>query len=232
MHPEICQIGPITIYSYGLLLVIAFITATQLAGRQARKEGIDPEVIFNFAFFAFIFGVLGARIFFVLENLSFYLSRPLEIIMLQHGGLSWFGGLFLGTFVSILYLKKQKVRILVALDLIVPYLALAQSIGRIGCFLNGCCYGRVFGIIPTQIASSFLLLIIFLILRFFQSKKHTVGTIFLLYLMLYSLKRFFIEFWRADNPVVFWGLTLFQVLSLGLLILALGIFVLIRNKRN
>jgi len=92
MYPEICRIGPFTVYSYGLMLVVAFAVSSFLAGRQAKREGIDPEKIFNLSLVVFIFGVIGARIFYVAENIGYYAKNPLESIMLQHGGLSWFGG--------------------------------------------------------------------------------------------------------------------------------------------
>ena len=112
MFPEICTIGPFTIYSYGLTLVIGFVIATYLACQQAKREGMNPDEVFNLAFFSFIFGVIGARLFYVLSNLSFYLNNPIEMIMLQRGGLSWFGGLILGTISGIIYLKSKKLSIL------------------------------------------------------------------------------------------------------------------------
>lgn len=231
MFPEICTIGPVTIYSYGLMLVAAFSAAVFLSCRYAKAHGVDPDMIFNLAFIGFISGVIGARIFYVVENIQQYLKNPLEIVMFSHGGLSWFGGLILGSLSSILYLRKKKFGVLPALDIIAPFLALAQAIGRIGCLLNGCCYGKPSPtgiyfpsheaqLIPAQIYSSLLLLLIYVILRFLQERPHKQGEIFFSYLLLYSIKRFFIEFWRADNPVIAWGLTLFQFLSVGAFIVA------------
>ena len=234
MHPEICNIGPFTVYAYGLMLVAAFTASSLLASRQAKKENINPEIIFNLLFFVFVCGILGARIFYVIENISYYLKNPKEIIMLQHGGLAWFGGLFFGFISSILYLKYKRLHIFRVLDLVIPFVALAQSIGRIGCLLNGCCFGKTakeFGVyfkahdavlIPTQIYSSLFLLAIFMLLRFLQDKPHKEGQIFFAYLLLYSLKRFFIEFWRADNPIIFCGLTLFQLISVAIFCISLS----------
>ncbi|MCM8762760.1 MAG: prolipoprotein diacylglyceryl transferase [Candidatus Omnitrophica bacterium] len=232
MHPVIFSIGPIHIYAYGLLLVLAFFIATVLATLQARQRGINPELIWNLAFILTISGIIGARILYVLENLNFYLKNPLEIIILQHGGLSWFGGLALASIFGIRYLRKKQLAIYGILDLLVPYLALAQSIGRIGCFLNGCCYGResIWGVyfpvhnkvlLPTQIYSSLILLLIFIILRLLSSKSLPGGFIFYTYLILYSVKRFFIEFLRADNRPFIWGLSLFQIICLFLFIFSL-----------
>ena len=241
MHPEICQIGPFTIYSYGLMLALAFSVAAYLAGRQAKRQNINPDSIFNLAFIILVSGIIGARIFYILENLTYYLKHPWEMLMLQHGGLSWFGGLGLALICGIIYLRKRELAVYKTLDLLAPFVALAQGIGRIGCLLNGCCYGKVskFGLyfavhqavlIPTQLYSSLALVAVFISLRFLQDRPHQDGQIFFLYLFLYSLQRFCIEFWRADNPVIFLGLTLFQLISAAVFLSSL--FKLISLKES
>ena len=240
MYPIICKIGPFTVYSYGLMLVIAFLVSSTLAVLQAKKEKIDPDIIFNFSFLVFISGIIGARILYVIENTAYYLSHPIEIVMLGLGGLSWFGGLMFGFFSGIIFLKKNKLSRYRILDLISPFVALAQAIGRDGCLLNGCCFGKVskFGIYfpvykliltPTQIYSSLALAFIFITLRFLQDRPHKEGEIFFAYLILYSTKRFFIEFWRADNEIILFGLTLFQLMSI--VIFCIAIFKLTSIKK-
>lgn len=231
MHPIICTIGPATVYSYGLMVVVAFSVASFLATRRVAREGLSPETIFNFSFIIFIFGTIGARLFYVFENAPYYIGHPVEIFMLQKGGLSWYGGFISGCISALIYLKKIKIDALFFLDLIVPFVALGQSLGRIGCFLNGCCYGKpsIFGLylpsmdavlIPTQLYSSLALLVIFIVLRFRQDSRHKKGEVFFTYLLLYSIKRFGIEFWRADNKIIFFGLTLFQLISILIFIFA------------
>ncbi|MDD4953788.1 MAG: prolipoprotein diacylglyceryl transferase [Candidatus Omnitrophica bacterium] len=228
MYPNICQIGPFTIYSYGLMLVAAFLTSSLLACSQAAKDHIDPETIFNLAFVVFICGVIGARIFYVLENIGYYLREPLEIIMLQHGGLSWFGGLALAIISGVFYLKKKGLPVYKVMDLIAPFVALGQAIGRIGCLLNGCCFGKT--LIPIQAYSSLALVVIFILLRFLQDRPHKEGEIFFSYLLLYSLKRFIVEFWRVDNAFVFWHLTLFHIISFIVFIIAITKLIIIRRR--
>ncbi|MFH1441247.1 MAG: prolipoprotein diacylglyceryl transferase [Candidatus Omnitrophota bacterium] len=241
MFPIIFQIGPFKIYSYGFMLVIAFLVAARLVSSEAKRQAVNPEIIYNFLFIVFICGILGSRIFFIIENIKYYWVNPLEIIMLQNGGLSWFGGFILGSTCGVIYLKKKKLSVIKTLDLVMPYVALAQAIGRIGCLLNGCCYGKIssFGVyfpahkhflIPTQIYSSLLLLLIFVVLRIMQEKKRPVGEIFFMYLFLYAIKRFFIEFWRADNPVILWSLTLFQILSIIMFVTAFLALMIIRIR--
>lgn len=215
MHPLICKIGPFTIYSYGVMLVLAFLVSFYLADKKAQTVGIKPEIIFNLAFTAFVFGIIGSRLLYVTFNFDYYIHNLAQILKVWQGGLSWFGGLFLGSVAAIRYIKRKGLAVYKVLDVIVPFLTLGQAIGRIGCFLNGCCYGAL-GPIPIQIFSSLALLIIFIILRNLQEMPHKAGEIFFAYLILYSVKRFFVEFWRMDNKIVMFGLTYFQIIAIGI----------------
>ncbi|MFH1354768.1 MAG: prolipoprotein diacylglyceryl transferase [Candidatus Omnitrophota bacterium] len=243
MYPEICKIGPFTIYSYGLMLVVAFIVASSLIRIQSKKDGIDAEIAFNTLFFAFLAGIIGARVFYVIENLKYYLAAPFEMIMLQRGGLSWFGGLISGVAVAIFYITKKRQQTFKVLDLIIPFIALGQAIGRIGCLLNGCCYGvpSRLGIyfpghedplIPIQIYSSLILLVIFIALRFLQDRAHKQGQVFLAYILFYSTARFFIEFWRGEHRTIFLGLNLFQIISILMVFLSCLLFSLIIKTKK
>ncbi len=231
MHPVICSVGPLTIYAFGLMLALAFFVAVFLAARYARRINLDEAFVFNFAFTVFIAGVLGARLFYVIEHAAHYIRHPQDIVLIQKGGLAWYGGLLAAIITALVYLHKKRKRLLEVLDFIVPFVALGQAIGRIGCLLNGCCYGKpskagIFFpvhnavLIPTQAYSTVGLLAIFIILRWAQQRPHRTGLVFCGYLMLYSTKRFIIEFFRADNAVIFAGLTLFQLLSLVMFIAA------------
>ncbi|RKY31441.1 MAG: prolipoprotein diacylglyceryl transferase [Candidatus Omnitrophota bacterium] len=242
MYPIICKIGPFTIYSYGLMLAIAFIVVSWLVTKRAKKENIKLDFIFDFLFLVFILGIIGARLFFVIENSGYYVKHPSQIVMLNYGGLSWYGGLLAGVTTAIIYLKKKGLSVYNTLDLVIPFLALGQAIGRTGCLLNGCCYGKAsrFGIyfpvhdavlIPTQLYSSLLLILIYIFLRYVQERPHRKGEIFFSYLALYSLMRFIMEFLRADNPVVFSGLTLFQVLSLLIFLLSSLKLLMIKKRK-
>jgi len=224
------------------MLLAAFTASSILASLQAKRQNLNPDIIFNLAFIAFIAGIIGARSLYIIENISYYIKNPVEIIMLQHGGLSWFGGLALGVTSGVMYLKKQNLRIYKAFDLIAPFVALGQAIGRVGCLLNGCCFGKPsrFGIyfpvhksilIPTQLYSSLVLIIIFIILRLLQNRPHKEGNIFFIYLLLYSLTRFFIEFLRDDNPVIFLNMTLFQIISIAVFFLSFAKLLLIKQSK-
>lgn len=229
MYPVICTIGPFTVYSYGLMLALAVVIASSLAAGRAKQEGINPEIVLNLSFIGVISGVIGARAFYVVENFAYYLENPLEALMLQHGGLSWFGGLALGSASAVIYLKKKRLPIYKALDLIAPFIALAQSLGRVGCLLNGCCFGYTF--IPLQIYSSLSLVALFLFLRHLQERPQKQGRVFFTYLLLYSLGRFFIEFWRAEHRIILWGFTLFQLICVALFIVAALKLIFIRKTK-
>lgn len=243
MFPEVCAIGPFVVYSYGLMLVMGFIVASWLACQQGKRQGLNPDTIFNMLFIAFVSGVAGARIFYVLDNFSYYAAHPTEIIMLQRGGLAWFGGLMLGTFSAVVYIKVRRLSVYRTLDLIVPFVALAQAIGRIGCLLNGCCFGKHtdFGLyfpvhqailIPTQLYSTLLLLVIYIFLRWLQDRPHRDGQVFYAYLLLYALKRFFVEFFRADSPEILLSLTLFQLLSIAVFFISVVSLIIICKARK
>jgi len=225
------------------MVALGFVLALFLIMSEARRQMINANLVFNLCYGIFICGVLGARAFYVLHHFGYYSKNPWEIFMFQHGGMSWFGGLFAGSFFGIAYLKSKRLSIPLFLDLLAPFVALAQAVGRIGCFLNGCCYGKPspFGIyfpthdkvlIPTQLYSAFALVLIFFALRFIQLRPHVKGQVFLSYLALYSTKRFLIEFLRDDTPPLFAGLTLFQFLSIAVFIFSVSMLFYIIGRRK
>jgi phosphatidylglycerol:prolipoprotein diacylglycerol transferase len=222
---------PVTIYAYGLLLAMAVLIGTFMLVNDARASNIKPGVIYDLVFWAVVGGIIGARAFYVFLNLQFFASNPHEILMIQKGGLAWQGGLILGVLVTTLFIKRRKLFLPAVFDLLAPYLALGQSIGRIGCFLNGCCYGKAvaWGIYfpvhdarlhPTQLYLAAGYFVIFIILKRYQSSSQIPGLVFSTYLILASTLRFFIEFFRADHEILFLGLSVYQFVCLGILIFA------------
>lgn len=203
-----------------------------LASRAAGQAGIEAQSINNLGFLILFFGIIGARIFYVILHFENYASSLKDIFFLHQGGLSWFGAFFLGGLAGLIFLRAKGLPFYKTLDIIIPYVALGQAIGRIGCLLNGCCYGGPsrYGIyfpvhnevlIPTQIYSSLALLVIFLILRLMQKRPQPAGRVFFSYLTLYALIRFLIEFWRIEHAKLFLGLTVFQIISLVILVFSL-----------
>lgn len=242
MYPILLQIGPLRIYSYGLMIAIAFLVCIFLARRDAHRYDLDPDKIYDLSFFVLVSGIIGGRILYVILNLPYYLENPLEIIMLHHGGLVWFGAFGFALAGGVIFLKKNKLPILKTLDFFAPYVALGHAIGRIGCFLNGCCYGRPakWGIyfpahqeklIPTQLIESFLLFMVFSVLLALREKKHKRGTVFFLYLASYSFIRFAVEFLRADSPRELFGLTIFQIIAIFLFFGSIYAILYLKSRR-
>lgn len=229
MFPIICKIGPVTVYSYGTMLALAILICTGLLARDAKKEGISAEFVVDFVFWVILSGIIGARLFYVILNIDFFIEQPEQLIMLHRGGLAFQGGLIAGTMTGILYCRKKNVGILKFADVAIPYMALGQGIGRIGCFLNGCCFGKpvYWGLgssrahelhHPTQLYMFAGLLVVFFILKRYQRKATFSGEVFVLYFILASLLRFFIEFFRADHDKTLLGLSVYQYVCIGLIL--------------
>jgi phosphatidylglycerol:prolipoprotein diacylglycerol transferase len=179
--------------------------------------------------------VLGARLFFVVQHWEVFIREPLEIPAIWHGGLVWYGG-FLGGLVSMaVYLRLHAIPVLRGIDQIIPFVPLGHALGRVGCFLNGCCFGKPIGQtqVPTQLLESVSLLVLFLVLRRVQQRyvSAPAGRLFGTYLISYAVIRFFIEFLRGDQTVAWAGLTLQQLISLGAL-LAGGLLIAPRPRRH
>jgi phosphatidylglycerol---prolipoprotein diacylglyceryl transferase len=241
MYPIICKIGPLTIYSYGLMLAVAALVCAMLLSRDAKGYSISAEAIFDLTFWTVLGGIIGARIFYIFLNLNFFLYNPLEMVMVQRGGLAWQGGLVLGTVAALGFIRRRHLPLLLLMELSAPYIALGQAIGRLGCFFNGCCYGRAvsWGIYfpthgsrlhPTQLYDAAGLLFIFGILKIAQRRPGYQGSNFALYLMLASLLRFGVEFFRADHTIVRWGLSIYQLVSLGVGILGMLFYTFLSSR--
>jgi len=243
MHPVIYRLGPITLYSYGFMVAAGFIIATLLASRQASRFNIPQDRVTTLSLVVLISGILGARVLYVLLNLREYIANPLEIFMITHGGLAFFGGIAAAFLAGLIYARRARLSVYDIADLLAPYIALGHSMGRIGCLLNGCCFGRpsggTFGImfrdgvirVPTQLYSSLYLLFLYMLLRVFLQFRQFKGQVFFLYLMFYSAWRVAIENFRDDNMPVIFGVTFSQIVSAALFILG-AVFYLYRMKNE
>lgn len=252
MYPVLVKIFGIPIYSYGLFLALAFLICVILVLRRAVSIGIAPHHILDLSLYIIISGILGARILYVIINWDYYIMHPVEIILLNKGGLVFHGGFILAFLVGVFFVKRRKLPIWEVVDIIILYVPLGQAIGRIGCFLNGCCFGKptnsIFGIQfpqysfaanqfginhivhPTQIYSSLVNLFIFIILGIRMKHRRFNGQIVLDYMFLYGVTRFLIEYLRADNPALFYGLNIPQIVSILMIVTAL-IIRIIKNAR-
>ncbi|MGH7725205.1 MAG: prolipoprotein diacylglyceryl transferase [Candidatus Eiseniibacteriota bacterium] len=141
MYPEIFSFGPFHIRSFGLMLALAFGVGAWLALREGRKRGLDDTKLVNLILVILVSSMIGARAFYVLTHLSEFASDPLATLRVWEGGLTLYGGLALGTIAGFLYMAKVGLPMGITADTLAPSVALGAGIARIGCFLNGCCFG-------------------------------------------------------------------------------------------
>ncbi|MEK6635239.1 MAG: prolipoprotein diacylglyceryl transferase [Planctomycetota bacterium] len=141
----------IPIYSYGLMLMVAFLVAVAIARWRAKKEGINPNKITDLSIYIVFAGILGARIFFIIQFFDDYKDNLLTIFKIYEGGLVYYGGLFAAIITLFVYVKKHRLPFLKLIDIVTPSTALGLGLGRIGCFLNGCCFGKLAPHIPWAI---------------------------------------------------------------------------------
>lgn len=231
MRPILFEFGSFRIFSYGVMVALGFVIAVILAARKAGKAGLEPVRIYDIGLYSLLFGLAGARLLHVLLNIGYYSANIREVIMLNRGGLAFQGGLVAGFAAAVFYVNRFRMPLWKTADLMSPYIALGQAIGRIGCFLNGCCYGiptdlplgvRFAGlpdkVHPVQLYSSLALFALFFVLLSLYRKKMFDGSVFLSYILLYSGGRFLFDFIRGDLAAVFFGLRISQCISLAMLL--------------
>ena len=201
---------------------------------------MGEESIVNLSLYVVVAGIVGARLYHIaFYDLRNYLSHPAEILSVWRGGLAFHGGIIGGLLAAIWFAKRQRISFWKLSDTLTPSLILGQAIGRIGCFLNGCCYGvptrLPWGIIfpegspgnftyasqplhPTQLYQMVLNFSVFLFIWGRRKKGKYDGYLFLLYLILYSGGRFLVEIWRGDSLYI-WGIPLKAAQVMGILII-------------
>ncbi len=241
------QIGPVTIYLYGLMMGIGFISAYFVSDYRAKKKGLDTDVLFGIFWCSVVGGLVGARVLYYIVELPSIIKNP-SILWDFEFGYVVYGGIIGGVLVSYIYCKKKKVHFMEYFDLVMPQVALAQGFGRIGCFLAGCCYGREtklpIGIVfenskiapngvklmPTQLLSSAGDFLFAFLLMAYARKKRKDGKVAALYLFLYSIGRFLIEFLRNDYRGSIGFLSTSQIISV--FIFLLGIFIYVFSEKG
>ena len=241
MHPVLFEIGSFTIYSYGFFVALAMMSAFFAAQWQAKTLKVSAGTATDLLFVLFVSGVIGARLFYIGQNFGEYQKDFWKIFSLREGGLVWYGGFITAVLAGMVYARARRLLFFKWCDFLAPILALGHGIGRIGCFFNGCCYGRVTAgqrpaglvaghLIPIQLYESAALLVLSVYLFYRIRRPHTDGEIFAEYLVFYSASRFVIEFWRGDQiPVA--SLTIPQWISLFLFVSALAWMISLRKKR-
>lgn len=213
MHQILFKFHGFYVYTYGVMLAIAFAVSLLIATKRAKDAGFPADRIADASILILIAGIIGARLLFVLEEWRDYTGNFWEIFNIREGGLSLHGGLILGFLAGVWYARKHNLDFWKGADILAPAIAIGMGIGRIGCFFNGCCVGtpttHPWGVVfkdspiyfgprhPTQLYDMALDFLIagFLMIGFKHSKP---GTTFLWLCILAGIARFFIEFLRAD----------------------------------
>ena len=235
MHPILFKIGQLTIYTYGFFVFLGVAFGYIAARKSALKSGISDPAFADIFFWGIISSFLGARLLYILVEIKNLSLDPWGIIF-GRAGFVFYGGVLAG-FTTVYFLaKKFKVDFMKLCDSLVLGLPLGHALGRVGCFFYGCCYGRPsercgllfppespagmlrVKVLPVQLIEAFSLFILFLLLWVISGRKKFNGQIFSLYLILYPLLRFVLEFLRFDPRGSFYGFSTSQIISVFIFI--------------
>ena len=252
MDPYLHILG-FNIRLYSICILMAVIAVTFFTEKEAHRLGVKKDFMFNMLFWAFVFGILGARLYYVIFNFQEYIHDPIEIIKIWNGGLAIHGGLLAGVLTSYLYCRRYNVRPLRMCDLVAVPLLLGQAIGRWGNFFNQEAHGaattasklqslfvpqfvidgmKIDGVyyFPTFWFESIVCFTAFVILCIVRRSKYTkVGSMTASYLMIYGVLRFFIEIERTDALMIA-GFKMAQIVSVIMFIIGLVLMMFISKK--
>jgi phosphatidylglycerol:prolipoprotein diacylglycerol transferase len=264
MLPILIRIGPLTIHTYGALMALGVGAGLLFLFIQGKKSGLEASKIVDLAFYTIIVSLVGAKLILLIGNFSYYREYPSELFSLARSGGVFQGGLAFGVVFAIWYMHRHKIPIWKTADILGPALALGHGFGRIGCFSAGCCYGKecslpwsvtfhneyasnLTGIPldkalhPVQLYEAALNFLNFAILFVILKRKKFNGQVFALYIINYSLIRYFVEFFRGDHPdkaFLFRNASPYLTLSLPQLFCIVGLvggfllFFILRRKKS
>ena len=251
MNPIAFSIFGLQIRYYSIFILFGITISYFMIKRQLKSE-MDEEVLFNMFFITIIMGILGARTYYVIFNISYYKNNILEIIQIYNGGLAIHGAILSGLITLYYYTKKYNLKFLKITDAIAPFLILSQGIGRWGNFFNSEAYGtktslahlqnlhlpkfiingmHINGVYytPTFLYESILCFLGFLVLIILKKKMKTDGLITSFYLIIYGIIRFFIESYRLDS-LMFLNIKMAQIISIIMIIIGFLMIILFKKQ--
>jgi phosphatidylglycerol:prolipoprotein diacylglycerol transferase len=253
IDPVIFQIGDFELRWYSIAIVLAVVAATLIAVSEGKRKGLPADFIYSLVPLVMIAGLVGARLFHIIDQWEYYAGNPLYIFQVQQGGLAIWGGLFAGGVAAIAYARIRHIPLGRLADAVVPALLAAQIIGRLGCIINGDAYGGItslpWGFIYThpdamipsalfgvsthpypvyEILWNGATLLALLKLRHSFTKD---GLLFFSYLSLYSLGRFALTFVRQEN-MLFWQLQQAQVIAIAAMVVSVAVILYLFMKRK
>lgn len=218
MHPELLQLGPLHLRAFGAAMAVAFLAGTWLGMREARRLGLDEDRFVNTILVTLVVSVIGARALYVIEHLAEFRSEWGSVLALWQGGLTLYGGIVAGTFAGLVAARRFGLPRWLVADALTPSLALGLMFGRLGCFLNGCCYGHPttlpwgvrfphdsfayleFGdtpVHPSQLYNAGLGLLLFAAVWAARRRVKVPGTLFWSFLLAFAVLRIPIDMTRA-----------------------------------
>lgn len=256
MYPRLLELGAINIYTYGVMLAAAYLGGLRLAVVRARTRGLDANRVMDLGIYIIISALVGAKLMLLAVDFRYFWSNPGELVTLVQSGGVFYGGLILAVSVALWYQRRHQMPVWATCDVFAPGIAFGHAVGRLGCLMAGCCYGRPttvpWGITfsdpfaasnvgtplgvalhPTQLYEAGAeLAILILLLATERRWRPFAGRTFWAYMLLYAISRFVIEFYRGDERgVVFGMMSTSQFISV--VMAPLGVFMLVLlAKRN
>ncbi len=249
MFPDLFSIDSITVHTYGLFVALGFVAAIILTLRLGSSAGIGPSLIVDMGVYVIAAAIVGSRLMYVLVHLEYFKVHPLEALKIWRGGLAFSGGIIAVLITVFCYGKRHLLSFWAAGDLWAPGAALGQAVGRIGCFMAGCCYGKPasgpLGVVftdantlapqnitlyPTQILSAAGGGLMAIVLLMIYKKKKFPGQVLLWYLIFHSTLCLLVEKYRGDRHFIFTGSPMSANQTVALLMLAGAIVALLVLK--
>ncbi|MEG1500444.1 MAG: prolipoprotein diacylglyceryl transferase [Clostridiales bacterium] len=233
-------LGSFPVRWYGILISSGMALGILLAAWQAKKRGLDPDDLYSLCIWILPAAVIGARLYFVMMSWDYYSLHPGDILKIWKGGLAFHGGLIAAVAVALIYVKKRKINFFTWADILIPSVALGQSIGRWGNYFNQEAFGvptdLPWGIFvagayrhPTFLYESLWDLAVFFVLTWLLTRPRKEGSVFAWYCILYSLGRFFVESLRTDSLMLgSWRVA--QLVSVAFILIGMGILYYLRKK--
>ncbi len=254
MHPILFEVGDWPVYSYGVLLALAYLAGLQLAVIRARRAGLDGARIMDLGIYLIIAALVGAKLMLIAVDFHYFRQQPRELLSLVRAAGVFYGGLLAAFAVAVILIRRYRLPLWATTDVFAPGIALGHVVGRLGCLLAGCCYGKrtdlPWGITftdpaaaanvgtplgvplhPTQLyeAGAELLILIFLLVTERRGRPFA-GRTFWSYLLLYAVSRFVIEFYRGDDRGMVGPLSTSQAVSLVVAPIALVMLLKLRGR--
>jgi phosphatidylglycerol:prolipoprotein diacylglycerol transferase len=255
MYPRLFELGPITVYTYGVLLAAAYLLGLKFAMVRAKAIGLDAVRVLDLGIYIIISALIGAKLLLLVTDFRSFRADPRELLTLARSGGVFYGGLILAVIVALWYIRRAGLPLWTTCDVFAPGIALGHVVGRFGCFFAGCCYGKPttlpWGITftdpfaaanvgtplgvhlhPTQLyeAGAEGLILLGLLLTEKKGKPYP-GRTFWLYILLYAVSRFIIEYFRGDERGTVGIFSTSQFISLVLAPLAIGMLVYLARAK-